>query len=54
MDYTEPGENHYSCFWVGFFILLFFIVGAYYMYDVVPPYSVFDEYLGLSTSTFVL
>ena len=47
IDYTEPGENGHSWFWVGFVISLFSSVGSYYTYGVPPPYSVFDEYPGL-------
>ena len=54
MDYIEPGENYYARFWMGFVIPLFYFVGSYYTYDVALPYLFFDEYLGLSTSTFVL
>ena len=30
IDYTEPGENHNSRFWIGFGISLFSSAGPYY------------------------
>ena len=55
IDYTEAGENRNSWFWIGYVISLFSSVGAYYTFNIAPPYiSSSDEYLGLSTSTFVL
>ena len=38
---------------MGFSISLLSSAGSYYTYDVVPPYLVYGEYLGLSTSSFV-
>ena len=38
----------------GICYLVILSLGSYYTYDVVPPYLVFEEYRGLSTSTFVL
>ena len=46
INYTEPGENDYSLFWVGFVISLFSSLRLYYTYGVTPPYSVFDVYFG--------
>ena len=37
IDYTEPGENDYSRFWMRLVISPFYSVGLYYTYGVAPP-----------------